>query len=75
MKFDQWEFIDEEDIEISNLDEHGWLYYPDSCLSENAYCNLVVLLHDCFMRGIDMIQPDKGWTSIANLNHIVLLIP
>ena len=55
MKFDQWKYIDEEDIETSNLDEHGWLYLPEDCLVEKANCNLVVVLHDCFMRGIDMV--------------------
>jgi len=55
MKFDQWEFIDEDEREISNLDEYGWLYFPDHCLVEHANCNLAVVLHDCFMRSIDMV--------------------
>ena len=60
---------------MSNLDEYGWLYFPDYCIFPDSFCNLSVVLHGCNMRAIDMLQKEHGWTSIAKENDIVLLFP
>ena len=52
IKFNQLEFIPEQDHTISNLNKYGWLYYPMACIK--GACKLAVILHGCTMRGMDM---------------------
>ena len=55
------------------MDEYGWLFYPKECVT--GECKLNVILHDCGMNALDMIQPEYGWPQIAQANKIILLFP
>ena len=73
IKFNQLEFVPEQDHKVSNLNKYGWLYYPTACIK--GACKLAVILHGCTMRGMDMALPRLGWPSIGYQNDIVLLFP
>ena len=61
-------------FDATGLDEYGWLYYPNQCISGG--CHFGVVLHGCFMRAIDFVARSgvttlpyndeyAGWTSVA----------
>ena len=59
IKVNQSEVMSTEDTTKGNFDDAGWLYYPKHCV--NGGCNLMVLMHGCGHRAMDMTTRELGW--------------
>ena len=70
-KFNQTEFLPEEDWTKANLDEWGYIFYPSQCvdgsLQDGEMCDLQILLHGAGGNGINYADPLGGWSFAALL--------
>lgn len=74
IKFNQWEFVNlVEDPLDSNMDQYGWVYYPEQCISGG--CNVGFVIHGYYGRAIELVQWWTGWNSVAYNNDIILVYP
>ena len=70
-KFSQKEFIDPKTK--SGMQEHGYLYYPTSCLSKT--CSLHVSLHGWSGGAVEWPENGSNIIHYAASNDIVVLYP
>ena len=69
-RFDQREFISEEDQEITTLAKYGYVFYPDACIGKT--CNLAIGMHGCGGSAYDW---HLEWSGLACKNEIIVVYP
>lgn len=76
VKFDQSEFIKEENMDLSCMSKNAYVYIPKSC--EGKKCRVHVVFHGCG-QGAKAIGDDyymeTGYNELADTNDIIILYP
>ena len=61
-KFSQWVLTDASILDLSGIDEHGYIFYPKQCADGTTVCKLHIHFHGC---GQSVGMSSDGWDLLT----------